>query len=221
MEDLAKKCHLKVVLVDFDGTVVDTMELLSEKASEIISRSLKIPRAEARRKYLSLVGRPFREQLKILGVNGEEIIEKLAEEFENFKRGLLMRIELHERVKERISLLKEAGLKVVLSTNSECNVVKSNRALLESFDLILCHDPLTGIKKGRDHLEKVKATYGVRECEVIFIGDSDYDIELYRSLGVRTCKTKGLWSPSDKCVEEVLKEVLRGERRDQGSSAHR
>ncbi len=204
-------CKIKVVLIDFDGTVVNTMHLLAEKASELISRGIKIDRMKAKELYLSLVGRPFREQLQILGVKNPEQLESLAKEFENFKKNLLRNMELDRNVKKKIRLLKEQGFKVLLSTNSECNVVKSNNYLIEIFDKILCHDPKTGERKGKPHLDKIIEFYGVEPCEVVFIGDSEYDINLYSSLGVITYRTKGLWNLKDNAVDKLIEEVKKCE----------
>jgi beta-phosphoglucomutase-like phosphatase (HAD superfamily) len=200
-------CKIKVVLVDFDGTVVNTMKLLAEKASELISRSIGISKEKAKELYLSLAGRPFREQLRIIGIRDPTLLEALAKEFEEYKINLLRNLRPDPLVIKRIQLLRRNGLKVALSTNSECWVVKSNKELVKLFDVILCHDPVTGERKGRPHLEKVKAIFNVTECNIIFIGDSDYDIELYRSLGIKSYRTRGLWDPEDKSVEEVLRGI--------------
>ena len=200
-------CKIKVALIDFDGTVVNTIPLLAKKASELISRGTGIDEEKARRLYLSLMGRPFREQLKILGVNDPLEREYLAREFESFKKDILKSIKLDNLVKERILLLKKHELKVFLSTNSECNVVKENKDLINIFDDILCHDPKTGERKGKPHLDRVIKMFGVKPCEVIFIGDSEYDINLYSSLGVRSYRTKGLWDPKDNAIDNVIEEL--------------
>jgi len=202
-----KICKIKIVLIDFDGTVVNTIPLLAKKASELISRGTGIDEEKARKLYLSLMGRPFREQLQILGIDDPFKREYLAKEFENFKKSILKNIKLEDLVKERILLLKEHGLKVLLSTNSECNVVKNNENLIKIFDDILCHDPKTGERKGRPHLDKVIKIFEVKPCEVIFVGDSEYDINLYSSLGVRSYRTKGLWVPKDNAIDNIIEEL--------------
>ncbi len=193
---------VKVVLLDFDGTVVDTMGEYARLAAPLIARALGVSLEEARRLYLATAGRSFRDQLRILGVKEVEVY---AREFEELKKPLLASLVLNALVVERIRRLREAGLKVYLSTNNECRVVEANRHLTSLFDAVLCYDEERGLRKGREHLEEVMRREGVSVEEVVFIGDSGYDIELYSSLGVRAIRTKGLWDPGDNAIGEAVK----------------
>jgi len=193
----------RVVLLDFDGTVIDTMHEYAEKAAHLIAEATGLPLEEAHKLYMETAGRAFREQLRLVGVP-EGLVEALAREFETYKKGLLARARLDPLVVERIEKLRRAGLRVYLSTNNECEVVGSNRELTAHFDGVLCYDKERGLFKGRPHVELVKRVEGVEPGEIVFIGDSDYDIQLYEGLGVRTVRTRGLWLPGDRAVDTVL-----------------
>ncbi|MCE4621646.1 MAG: HAD hydrolase-like protein [Desulfurococcales archaeon] len=196
-------CKIRIVLFDFDGTIVDTMDALANKASEIISKALAIDKETARKSYLSLAGRPFREQLKLLGVD-EPRREQAALEFEEFKKSLVKSIKLDPLVINRLNALRSLGLKIYLSTNTECSVIMENKDLTEVFDGVLCHDPLTGSRKGRHHLEELTKLENVELDEIVFVGDSLYDLEIYGRLGIKAIKTRGLWVPEDKSVEAII-----------------
>lgn len=196
-------CKVKVVLFDFDGTIVDTMDALADKASEIISKVLVIDKEAARKSYLSLAGRPFREQLKLLSVD-EPRREQAALEFEEFKKSLIKSLKLDPLVIKRLNTLRSLGLRIYLSTNTECSVIMENKNLTEVFDGVLCHDPATGSRKGKRHLEELTKLENVELDEIVFIGDSPYDLEVYGRLGIKAIKTQGLWVPEDKSVEAVI-----------------
>ena len=202
---LSSKCRPRLVLFDLDGTIIDTMGEYAEAAAEIISRHTGISREEARRRYLSLSGRSFREQLRLMGVP-EDKIEVIAREFEEAKKTILERHRPGKLVWDRIGLLRDCGLRVALSTNNECSLVERIDWMRSLFDIILCHDPEKGIGKGLPHL-RVLEEQGYRRCEIVFVGDSDYDLEVYKPYGVRSIRTRGLWKPDDTAIEEILGEL--------------
>jgi len=193
----------RVILLDFDGTVVDTMSGYEAKAAELISRATGMTREEALRFYRETAGRAFRDQLRLAGVP-EDLVEPLAREFEEYKRELLSGVRIDPLTRERIEALRGAGLRVYLSTNNECNVISTNAMLASLFDGVLCYDAGRGLAKGEPHLRVVMRREGVEPGEIVFIGDSQYDIDLYRGLGTHTIRTRGLWRPDDDAVERVL-----------------
>ncbi|MCE4602426.1 MAG: HAD family hydrolase [Desulfurococcales archaeon] len=185
------RCCPRVVLLDLDGTVIDTMELYTEEASRLISEATSMELGEARRLYRETMGMPFRRQLLEAGTP-PGIVEDVARRFEEWKRRLLSRIQVDPRVVEAVQMLRSRGIRVYLSTNNECTVI---RGLLPQgvLDGVLCNDPGRGFEKGRPHLDEVLAREGVKPCEVAFIGDSVYDLNLYEGLGVKVLATRGLW----------------------------
>ena len=195
-------CRPRIVLLDFDGTIINTMKYYAGIASSIIEEEAGIPREAALRMYMETAGMAFRDQLARMGIRGEAA-ERIARRFENEKSNMLRRMRLDPRVKWFIGELRKRGLLVYLSTNNECRIVRGLRELAAVFDGILCHDPVSGTRKGRDHLRALKREHGVTPCEIVFVGDSDYDITLYGELGVRTIKTRGLWRDS----REILKHI--------------
>ena len=181
-----------MLLLDFDGTVVDTMEEYSRIASKIISKYTGMSVGDARRVYDETRGMAFRDQLSFAGVP-QDLVEEAAREFEEKKKDILQSVRVDDRVREFVSTARKRGLKVILSTNNECNIVSDISELNEVFDEVLCHDPKTGVRKGADHVRIIAEKYGIPAENILFIGDSDYDLRLYSQLGVRTIKTRGIW----------------------------
>jgi phosphoglycolate phosphatase-like HAD superfamily hydrolase len=194
-------CRLKVVLLDFDGTIVDTMEAYAEEAARILE-SMGVPRSRVLPLYRETAGMAFRDQLRLLGLENS-LIEEAARRFEISKRALLAELKLDGKVVEFVEKVRRMGLLVYVSTNNECSVVMENEELVKVFNGILCHDPVRGLRKGKAHLELLKEMLGVKECEILFIGDSDYDINLYKGLGVRVLRTRGLWLDADEILHKI------------------
>lgn len=196
-------CHVRLVLFDLDGTIIDTMGHYARIASKLIVGALQsITPEEALERYLETGGRSFRDQLRLMGVP-EVMVEELAARFEEEKRSLLKSVRPSPLVVERINRLKRAGLKAALSTNNECSVIERLDWLHALFDIVLCHDPVRGDGKGDPHLRRL-LELGYRRCEIAFVGDSDYDLDTYQRLGVRVLRTRGLWRGDDRVVEEIL-----------------
>ncbi len=185
------ECCPRVVLLDFDGTIIDTMGLYTVEAARLISMYTGMSLEEAETLYRSTAGMPFRRQLEMAGLRGGKV-EEAARRFEEWKKSLLSRLRLDNRVIEAVSSIKGLGFKVYLSTNNECSVI-SGLSLDRVFDGVLCNEPGRGFEKGEPHLREVMRREGVEACSIVFIGDSEYDIRLYRGLGVRVIRTNGLW----------------------------
>lgn len=199
------RCCPRVVLLDLDGTVIDTMGEYTREAARLISEATGMSLGEAERLYRETMGMSFRKQLQAVGVPRGRV-EEVASRFEEWKRRLISRLNLDRRVVEAITLLRRHGLKVYISTNNECRVVEEliPQGLVDG---VLCNIPGSGVEKGRPHLEEVARREGVEPCQVVFIGDSSYDIGLYAGLGVRTLRTRGLWADPGPVLEVLrLKE---------------
>lgn len=195
-------CRPRIILLDFDGTIINTMEYYADTASQIIEEEAGIPREAALRMYMETAGMAFRDQLAKMGIRGETS-ERIARRFEDAKESVLRRMRLDPRVKWFVGELRRRGLLVYLSTNNECHIVRGLGELVAIFDGILCHDPVSGTRKGREHVKALKQRYGIKSCEIVFVGDSDYDITLYGELGVRTIKTRGLWIDGRDILEYI------------------
>lgn len=202
MEPLAKR--KKVVLLDFDGTVINTMKEYAVLASELISKYTGMNKDLAYKLYLETAGMDFPSQLKYIGIDGS-LAKKIYIEFVEGKRNIVKSKEISQHAKTFVLKLKELGIRSSLSTNNECELVNSINGI-EIFDLVLCFDGIS-FRKGTQHIEKLMNVFGIGKDEIVFIGDSDYDIKVYSSIGISSIKTSGLFSEEE--VERLLNIISR------------
>lgn len=188
-----------IVLLDYDGTVIDTMEIYASWVGKTLSRYLPLSESELRRKYLETAGRPFIEQLQIIGLP-EDVSREIAKQFTEYKRELLKELDVNSCVKGFIEGLRKLGLIAVLSTNNECESVKTSPSIY-AFHLVLCFDGKTH-RKGIEHLSTLHRLFG-EKIKIVFVGDTDYDIEVYARLGIEAIKTRGLFFCDE--ADRVLK----------------
>ncbi len=200
-----RECRPRLVLFDFDGTIIDTMGEYADAAAALIAEATGLPWREAREEYLRLSGRSFRDQLRLIGVPPDKI-EWVARRFEEQKIMILEKHRPDRLVWDRIARLRRCGLKTAVSTNNECHIVARVDWLGELFDIVLCHDPATGKGKGLSHLKELEGL-GYHPCSIVFVGDSDYDLDVYKPYGVKTVRTRGLWVPDDRAIDSILGEV--------------
>ncbi len=190
-------------MFDLDGTVIDTMGAYARLAAKLLSEKEGFPYDQALRRYLETAGRPFVDQLRIMGVEGDEA-EHIYREFIEAKKKVLAGARVNEEVRRFVNELVEAGIVTAVSTNNECEVVSKIEGL-DVFHVILCFDGRRH-RKGREHVATLKTL--LREIdEIVFVGDSPYDIELYSSLGLKTMRTRGLFIEGE--IERVRKELQR------------
>ncbi len=190
-------------MFDLDGTVIDTMSMYRDLASEIISRRVGLNPSYVAKVYMETAGMSFIDQLERMGVKGRVAREIYKEFIERKKRALENAVVCSE-ARVLAEELSRMGFITAVSTNNECEVVCKIRGL-DSFHLILCFDKKKH-RKGREHLNTLKMLFG-SEARVVFVGDSDYDVKLYSGLGVPVIQTKGLFVPGEsrRVLEEILK----------------
>jgi HAD superfamily hydrolase (TIGR01549 family) len=166
----------KVVVLDFDGTVVDTMGGFAEVASRVLNRFFGTPLEEGRRQYLETSGLPFRQQLEILHP-GDEMNDAAAQQFEQEKLKGFFLERINQETKEVVSELKKRGYVVVVSSNNYQELVDLFLAREKDcqFDLVL--GAKNGFYKGKDHFDFICKHLDILPKEITFVGDSLKDFE--------------------------------------------
>lgn len=185
----------RVVVFDFDGTIVNSMDAFADIAAEVMPKYFPIDRDTARFKYLETSGIPFFEQLEVL-FPGDPANKAAAEEFEMAKLDGYFDEPIFEDAAETVQHLRERGIKVVVSSNNFQHLV--DRFVGETgieFDMVLGYKD--GFAKGAPHFAHIERTLGVDKKEIAFVGDSLKDGEKADSYGVLFIGKEGVFARED------------------------
>ena len=186
----------RAVIFDFDGTLVDTMSGFADIAADVMHRRHGLDRAHARAEYLRTSGLPFRQQLELIAP-GDLRNDEAAEEFEATKQEGFFSERFDEDVKAALRGLRDRGLRVVVSSNNFQELVDRFVAREEDvqFDLVLGARP--DFFKGTDHFKHVRDVLGLRDEEMIFVGDSLKDGEKALDSHIRFVARTGTFTALD------------------------
>ena len=187
----------KTLLLDFDGTVVDSIELILEAYRHTfrLHRGASPPDAL----WLDGVGTPLLSQLEDLAQDGEEV-SALLETYRTFA------IAEHDRLirgfdgmEATLRRIHGSGVPMaVVSSKARIGVERGIRALgLEGlFQTLVCSDDTTEHKPHPAPVFLALERLGARAEDTVFVGDSLHDLHAGRRGGVRT--GAALWGPFDR-----------------------
>ena len=166
----------KALLCDLDGTLVDTMPILADLATEVMTGMYGIPRPLARELYLATCGLPFVQQLEDI-FPGDSRNPAASDLFEGRKPARCGAARMSEDTRLALFDLPARGVRIAVSSNNgRENVEAFARLSCFPFDLVMGYGH--GLAKGRPHIELAEKTFGVDRHEMLFVGDSLHDGEI-------------------------------------------
>jgi len=182
----------RVVLCDLDGTLIDSMPVLADIATEVLGEVYGTPSALAREFYLATCGLPFFRQLESI-FPGDARNAAASEIFEGRKPERCNRIRMPADVVRTLTGLQRRGVGIVVSSNNGLeNVATFADASGFPFDLVLGFGG--GLAKGRPHIELCERTFGVDRSQMLFVGDSLHDGEIAEREGIPFVGVAGTFS---------------------------
>ncbi len=209
-------CGTKAIVFDLDGTLIDTMKYFGEVASEVINKYYDIPIEKAREMYFETSGVPFFQQLEMMFPDDERN-SKAAEEYEKNKLSFFFNEPFSPVLRDILSNAKKEYPEFifVVSSNNFENLVREymKKYNVDVFDEILGFRE--GFSKGKDHFSFISELYGLKEEEIVFIGDSWWDAKMALDnnipfMGISTTFTLKEWVEKypDITVIEDFKELF-------------
>lgn len=182
---------LTAALFDFDGTLVDTTELIYQSlrhaTGEVLER--EIPRED----LMAYVGQPLPRQMELLiGEHPERgaLVEKLLESYRLYNE------EHHEElirefpgVEAALARLRDAGVMIAVVTSKRRRAVEM---AIESFPGLgeVVHHFVT-MEETTEHkprpeplLKGLELLGGVSPMEAVYVGDSPHDVDAAKAAGI-------------------------------------
>ena len=178
---------LKGALFDFDGTLVDTTELIYQSmrhaSGEVLGREI------SREILMANVGQPLPRQMELLDAeHADALLESYRLHNEANHDAL---IEEFPGVKEALARLRSAGIKVAVVTSkrrfSVEMALKAFPGLGDVVDQWVTMEDTTEHKPGPEPLLKGLELLGnIPREEAAYVGDSPFDVAAARAAGVKS-----------------------------------
>lgn len=175
----------KGLLFDFDGTLLDTNDLILDTFHHVIEP--KFPGEYSRLDLQKFIGPSLKDTFTEVD---NENIDALIEEYITWNR------QHHDElvrefpdVVEVLTALKEAGMKLAIVSTKRREALLRGLKLLgvaELFDTIVSNDDVTNVKPHAEPVLLALEKLNLEKAEVIMIGDNSHDIEGGQNAGVQT-----------------------------------
>ncbi len=179
------KMKVKVVVFDMDGTLLYTLEDLTDSVNFALEKcNLKKRNINEIREFVG--DGVYKLIERAVGDN----VEKIGECFEIFKnhysKNSTNKTRPYNGAQETLKKLKDKGLKLaVLSNKPDFEVKKLSKLFFEDiFDISMGETVDFPKKPNPKSLLSIIKTFGVKEKEIIFIGDSEVDIQTAKNAGI-------------------------------------
>lgn len=180
---------IKGVILDVDGTLVDSndahtkawVEALEQAGYRVTYNQIK-----------SLIGMGADNLLpKVTGKEKESAEgKKLSEAWSDiFKRKYLPHLKAFPETREMLQALKDRGLKLVVASSAEKDMLDQLLRIAGAKDLIedqASSDDAKNSKPDPDIVEAALKQIGLPPAQVLMLGDTPYDVEAARKAGVGT-----------------------------------
>lgn len=173
---------VRAVVLDFDGTVADSMEFLTTVAARLLVEELGLDRSE--RRYLATSGADFRAQLDELAP-GHAALARVADIFETEKSRWIGHCKVFRDVLPAVDRLVAAGIPVLVCSSTRESLVRDfcdRNGLLERLTSV---DGWAPERDKSAQLAAAVATADVPAHDVMFVGDSCRDADVARAAGTR------------------------------------
>jgi phosphoglycolate phosphatase-like HAD superfamily hydrolase len=181
-----------VLLCDLDGTLIDTMPILADLASVVLTETYGMPRSLARELYLATCGLPFCQQLEAICPNDARN-PGASDRFEAAKPALCRSARMPADTRRALITLQGRGVRVVVSSNNGRENVEAFAASSGfAFDLILGFGD--GLAKGAPHITRAEQTFRAHRGEMVFVGDSLHDGEIAATENISFVGVAGTFS---------------------------
>lgn len=179
--------RFSTVLLDLDGTVIDSVDLIRESHRHAVRNVLgKDLTDEA---LVANVGRPLTEQMFHFSPDPEDV-QRLLNVYREWNEANTARLlRAYEDLDRVLGALRDAGVRLGIVTSKRAAVVDLAWDVLPLhglFDVIVTADDSDRHKPDPEPILLALGRLGARSEETAFVGDAPFDIRAGRAAGVTT-----------------------------------
>ena len=179
------KQPITTLLFDFDGTLLDTNELIIQTFLSVLGK--RYPGRFAREDVLHFLGPTLKETFD--GIDAT-LSEELIEEYRawNLEMHDQMVVEF-EGVSETLRILKARGIKMAIVSTKRQGMIQRGLKRMDIediFEVIIGIDDVVNIKPDPEPILLALERLEASKEESLMIGDNSHDIEGGHNAGVRT-----------------------------------
>ena len=182
------------VFFDLDGTLADTVDLIL-RCFRHTSR-VHLGEALPDEVVISTIGTPLPVQMRGFARSDEEA-ERMRQTYVEFQEGVHDdMVRAFPGAASVLATLRDRGTKLAVVTSKHTRIAHLTIeccGLSDSLDLVVCADQVKRPKPEPESVVRALDHFGLRADEVLFVGDSPFDLQAGRSAGVRTAAA--LWGP--------------------------
>ncbi|MCX7951116.1 MAG: pyrophosphatase PpaX [Clostridiales bacterium] len=180
---------IKAVLFDLDGTILDTNQLIITSYKYTIKKHLDRDLEDA--EIVKYFGEPLRLTLERYD---KEKVEEMYQTYVKYnEENHDSMIKAMDYAKETLEEIKRRGLKIGTVTSKRKHMAERGLKyfdLYDMMDVIIAMEDTTIHKPNAEPILEACRRIDVSPNEVLFVGDSHYDIQCGKNAGSKTCLVK-------------------------------
>ncbi len=191
IDSVAVTARFDLVILDLDGTLVDSEALLVGLVGETLTaHGFALPDARA---VASTIGLPldevFRRALPSAGahtIDGLCVAYRRRADAQEFVR----RFRLYTGVASTLDALRAAGARLVVATSKGRATsldILEHCTIAALIDEVLGGDSVARGKPHREMVDRARALFRAPPHRTVIVGDTTFDIEMGKAAGVATC----------------------------------
>lgn len=187
---------VSTIVFDFDGTVADTMGVLSDAAVDVLIEKYDMTPEVAWQAYRATTGMDFASQMEQIFPQDPRNLE-VVQRFEAAKPALIDGCSLFPGTIHTIEHLKRLEIAVFICSSTTAEIVQRFCARTGLADLV---DRIYGLKPGLSklaQLQKVLTATTANRRHIMFVGDSIHDAELAQTTGIRFAGVSHLFTDEE------------------------
>lgn len=191
---------IKAVLFDLDGTVINTNELVIASWKHALGKHLA--RCPEDREIIMSFGEPLVDTARRYDNDNADAICRTYREYNISVHDQMIRG--YDGMEDTIKNLKSMGIKVGIVTSKMRETAERALRIFNLFDLmdvVVTVDDTEKHKPNPEPLLKAVKTLGLSPENVMYVGDTNYDMLCGKNAGCSTCAVRYSMVPS----EELMK----------------